>query len=465
VKSLAQHSDLIVAAVMADIAIVLLAGAVLGRASRYLRQPPVIGEIVAGIALGPSLLGLLPGDLPHRLFPAETRPYLSAVAQVGLLVFMFGIGWELDKRLLEGRRSAAAAVSLSSIALAFGLGAGLAMLLYPHHSTVQGQHISFTAFALFMGAAMSVTAFPVLARILTEHRMMGSPVGALSLASAAIDDVLAWCLLAMVAAIVTASGSGDLAQIAVLAAVYVAVMFLVVRPLLAFLVRRWTRERGSPFLIVALVAGLFLSSYATTWIGIHPIFGAFVFGFVTPREPFAVLREGVKRPLDNISTVLLPVFFIVTGLNVDIGSISGRGYVELVGIILVACAGKLIGAAVPGRVFGMPWRDAGTLGLLMNTRGLTELVILNAGVTLGVLDGQMFTMMVLMALVTTALAGPLLPNAPGGTDELTPLAAPETPTGRHGLAHVVATPDSVHGPRRRVGLENSDFAMRPAIIR
>ena len=425
VKSLAQHSDLIIAAVMADIAIVLLAGAVLGRAARYLRQPPVIGEIIAGIALGPSLLGLLPGDLTHRLFPAEARPYLSAVAQVGLLVFMFGVGWEFDERLLEGRRSAAAAVSLSSIALAFGLGVGLATLLYGHHSTVKGHHISFPAFALFLGAAMSITAFPVLARMLTEHRMMGSPVGALALASAAVDDVLAWCLLAMVAAIVTASGSGDLAQIVALAALYVAVMLVVVRPLLACLVRRWARNSVSPRLVVVLVAGLFLSSYATTWIGIHPIFGAFAFGFIMPREPFTVLNEGVKRPLDNISTVLLPVFFIVTGLNVDISSISARGYVDLAGIILVACAGKLIGAAVPGRVSGMPWREAGTLGLLMNTRGLTELVILNAGVTLGVLDGQMFTTMVLMALVTTALAGPFLPNAPVGMGEPTPLAQPQ----------------------------------------
>src|SRR3569833_700371 len=159
-RSLAQHSDLIIAAVMAAIAIVPLAGVVLGRWARHLRQPPVVGEIIAGIALGPSLLGLLPGDLTHRLFPTESRPYLSAVAQVGLLVFMFGVGWEFDKRLLQGRRSAAAAVSLSSIALAFGLGVGLATLLYGHHSTVKGHHISFPAFALFLGAAMSITAFP-----------------------------------------------------------------------------------------------------------------------------------------------------------------------------------------------------------------------------------------------------------------------------------------------------------------
>jgi Kef-type K+ transport system membrane component KefB len=418
-KSLAQHSDLIIAAVMADIAIVLLAGALLGRLARYLRQPPVVGEIVAGIALGPSLLGLLPGDPTAHLFPADARPYLSAIAQVGLLVFMFGIGWEFDKRLLNGRRGAAGAVSVSSIAFAFALGVGLAAILYPHHDTVKGQHTSFTAFALFMGAAMSITAFPVLARMLTEHRMMGTRVGALALASAAVDDVLAWCLLALTAAIVTANGaSGDMVQIGVLAAIYIAVLGLAVRPLLAHLTRRWVRDRVPPLYVIVIVAGIFLSSYATTWIGIHAIFGAFAFGFVMPREPFDVLADGVKRPFDGISMVLLPVFFIVTGLNVDISALSGRGVAELVAIILVACAGKMIGATIPGKLTGMPWREAGTLGLLMNTRGLTELIILNVGVGLGVLDGQMFTMMVLMALVTTALAGPLLPNAPASPDEL-----------------------------------------------
>jgi Kef-type K+ transport system membrane component KefB len=419
VKSLAQHSDLLVATVMVDIAIVLVVGTILGRSVRHLRQPPVVGEIIAGIALGPSLLGLFPGNPTAHIFPAEARPYLAAIAQVGLLVFMFGIGWEFDKRLLDGRRRAAGAVSISSIALAFGLGIALATLLYSHHDTVKGHHTSFTAFALFMGAAMSITAFPVLARILTEHRMMGTRVGALALASAAVDDVLAWCILALTSAIVTADGAaGHMVQIAILSAIYVAIMALLVRPVLAYLTRAWVTDRVPPSYIIMLVAGFFLSSYATTWIGIHAIFGAFAFGFVMPREPREVLAYGVKRPFDGISMVLLPVFFIVTGLNVDISALSGRGVFELAAIIVIACAGKMIGATIPGRFTGMPWREAGTLGLLMNTRGLTELIILNVGVSLSVLDGQLFTMMVLMALVTTALAGPLLPNAPASPDEL-----------------------------------------------
>lgn len=418
-ESLAQDSDLLFATVMADIAIVLVVGAILGRLVRRLRQPAVIGEITAGIALGPSLLGLLPGDPTAHVFPIEARPYLAALAQVGLLVFMFGIGWEFDGRLLNGRRGAVGAISIGSIALAFGFGIALAALLYPHHRTVNGHDTSFTAFALFVGAAMSITAFPVLARILTEHRMMGTRVGAFALAGAAIGDVFAWCLLALTAAIVTAAGTaGHMVQIGILALIYMATMALVVRPLLARATRRWVTDRVSPMYFIMIVAGILLSSYATTWIGIHAIFGAFAFGLIMPRRPLDVLVEGVQRPFDGIVTVLLPVFFILTGLNVDISALSGRGSIELAAIIVVACAGKMIGATVPGKLTGLSWREAGSLGLLMNTRGLTELIILNAGVSLGVLDSQMCTMMVLMALVTTALAGPLLPNAPASPDEL-----------------------------------------------
>jgi len=209
-----------------------------------------------------------------------------------------------------------------------------------------------------------------------------------------------------------------MAQIGVLSAIYVAVMALLIRPLLAYLTRKLVRDRVPSLYVIMLIAGLFLSSYATTWIGIHAIFGAFAFGFVMPREPLETLAEGLRRPLDGISMVLLPVFFIVTGLNVDVSALSGRGVLELAAVVLVACAGKMLGAGIPGRLTGMPWREAGTLGLLMNMRGLTELIIINAGVSLGVLDSQLFTMMVLMAVVTTALAAPLLPNAPASPNDL-----------------------------------------------
>lgn len=422
--SVASAADLRFATMLAGIALVLLVGTALGRLARRLREPAVIGEITAGIVLGPSVLGLLPGDLPQKVFPADVRPLLSAVAQVGLILFMFMVGWEFEKRLLRPHRTMAAAVSLSSVGLAFVLGVGLAAVLYSRHSVVDGETISPTAFALFIGAAMSVTAFPVLARILTDNGIAGTRVGSLALAGAAVDDVIAWCLLAYVSALVTADGDpGDLIQIAGLSAVYVLVMFLAVRPAVAILFRRWAAAgRWAPLLVV-LCAGAFLSAYATTWIGIHAIFGAFLFGFVMPREPVAQVTLHLREPLEHVGLILLPVFFITTGLSVDIGGLHGTQYLELAAIVAVACAGKLVGAAVPARVLGLSWGDSAALGLLMNTRGLTELIILNAALSLGVLDGQLFTMMVLMALVTTALAGPLLGRTRAFTQPR-PTAAP-----------------------------------------
>jgi Kef-type K+ transport system membrane component KefB len=410
-SSLAPHNDLQMATMVAGVAIVLLTGVLLGSLAKRVRQPAVIGEILAGIALGPSLLGQLPGDLTHKLFPTEVRPLLSAVSQIGLLLFMFMVGWEFEKRILRPHRGVAAAVSLSSVGLAFGLGVAVAALLYPHHDTVAGHHISFLTFSTFMGAAMSVTAFPVLARILTDNRITHTRVGTLALASAAVDDILAWCMLAYVSALVTSGGARDLFQVLGLSAGYVALMFLVVRPALAALVPWLAKRQQWRQLLVVLAAGTFLSSYATTWIGIHSIFGAFLFGFIMPREPAVQLAEHLRKPLDHISLVLLPVFFIVTGLGVDINGLHAYQYVELGAILVVACAGKMLGAMIPARIFGLGWRESRTLGLLMNTRGLTELIILNTAVQLGVLDSQMFTMMVIMALTTTALAGPLLPKS------------------------------------------------------
>ncbi|MDC0772682.1 cation:proton antiporter domain-containing protein [Streptomyces sp. HD] len=398
-----------IATMLLGIGVILLVGAALGALARKLGQPKVIGEITAGIVLGPSLLGLLPGDLTERLFPADVRPLLSAVAQVGLVLFMFVVGWEFERRLIRPYARLAAGVSLSSIVLAFGLGVAAAVVLYPHHDTVAGHHISFTAFATFMGTAMSVTAFPVLARILTENRLMDTRIGALSLASAAIDDVLAWCLLAYVSALVSSDGDyAGLARIGALSVVYVALMFLVVRPLVARLVWRWAAMERWSVLLAVLCAGVFASSWLTSWIGIHQIFGAFLFGFIMPREPRRVLAANLRRPLDDVSVVLLPVFFIVTGLGVDLGALTGTDYLALALVIFVACAGKLLGAIAPARLSGLSWREAKDLGVLMNTRGLTELIILNAAVSLGVLDGRMFTMLVIMALVTTAMAAPLL---------------------------------------------------------
>ncbi|MUN35165.1 cation/H(+) antiporter [Actinomadura sp. NEAU-AAG5] len=409
--SMAPPADTRIAIMFAGVAVVLLTGILFGRIAKTVRQPLVIGEITAGIMLGPSLMGQFPGNPTKQLFPGDVRPLLSAVAQIGVILFMFSVGWEFERKLIRKHLTAAAGVSLMSVALAFGLGVAAASVLYPRHDSVDGHHVSALAFSVFLGAAMSVTAFPVLARILSDHRMAGTRIGTLAMASAAVDDVLAWCMLAYVSALVTSDGDpSELGTIALRSAVYVALMFAAVRPLLRALVARLTGAEQWRTLLGVLCAGALLSAWATTWIGIHAIFGAFLFGFVTPREPAERLVEHVRRPLEHLSLILLPVFFIVTGLGVDIGGLHGTQYLELALIILVACAGKIVGAAAPARLAGMTWRETGTLGLLMNTRGLTELIILNAAVGLGVLDGQMFTMMVLMALVTTALAGPLLPR-------------------------------------------------------
>jgi Kef-type K+ transport system membrane component KefB len=429
VRSMAGVHDTQLAILLAGIATVLLAGLLLGRLARRLGQPAVIGEIAAGILLGPSILGHLPGNLTEHLFPTAVRPLLSAVSQVGLAVFMVLVGWEFERRLIRPHARLAVAVSLGSVVLAFALGVAAAAVVYPGHHTVGGRTVPFVAFATFLGAAMSVTAFPVLARILAEHRLGGTRVGALALACAALDDVLAWCLLAYVSALVTSGGRyTDLGLIALRSTAYVLLMLLVVRPLLGRLAERLSRAERWPALLTVVVAGAFLSAAATTWAGIHALFGAFLFGFVMPREPAGVLAVHLRRPLQQLSGVLLPVFFIITGLGVDLGALTARNALELLVLLVAACAGKLIGAAVPARLAGFSWPETRALGLLMNTRGLTELVMLNAAVSLGVLDRPMFTMMVVMALVTTAMAAPLL----GDPDRLAPIAGPGRtgPTGR-----------------------------------
>jgi Kef-type K+ transport system membrane component KefB len=424
-----HQADILQATVLADIGVVLVVGALLLKVCRWGRQPMVMGEILAGIALGPSLLGLLPGDLPGRLFPADGRPYLSAIAQVGLLVFMFLLGWELDPAHLTRGKGSVAAVTLGSMALPFVLGLGAAAVIYRQHSTVAGHHVGFGVFGVFVGISMAITAFPVLARVLADHELGSTRIGTLALSSAAVGDVLAWCMLAVIVGATTSSGMGQFATTTIGSAVYAAVMAGVVRPLMRFGVA-WTlraqRGQGAGLYLAGLVAaGIFFSAYATTRIGIHPVFGAFAFGLVMPREPRRELEQHMFRPFQGISRVLMPVYFVVTGLAVDIGGLSGRDWADLALLVTVACAGKVLGAGLPARRLGMSRRDAAGLGVLMNVRGLTELIILNIGLSLHVLDERLFTVMVMVALLTTALAGPLLPvllPQPAGKGPVLPAA-------------------------------------------
>ena len=395
--------------VLATIAVVLVAAILVMRLMIRFGQPPVIGEILAGIILGPSFLGLLPGNLVEAIFPHEVRPHLVAIAQVGLVLFMFVTGWELDLAMLRRKAPTIAVTSVSAIAIPFGLGVVVALFLYANHSTVDGKAVAHTGFLLYMGTAMAITAFPVLARLLSDKGMQSSRIGSLALACAAAGDVLAWCLLALVMIFVQSTGPASLAVSLGGTAAFVLICVFLVRPALEALTRRAVAGRtGATPLFLAVSAGVLLCSYATSLIGVHAIFGAFVFGLVMPRQPAELLHRAVEVPMRNISSLTLPIFFIVTGLSVDVTKLGSSGLAEGLIILVVACAGKVLGSMVPTRLSGMEWRDSAGLAILMNTRGLTELVILEIGRQLHLIDGALFTLMTLMALVTTAMAAPLL---------------------------------------------------------
>ncbi|HEY1347631.1 MAG TPA: cation:proton antiporter [Streptosporangiaceae bacterium] len=385
---------------LADLAIIILLARLLGMAAKRLGQPPVLGEIIAGILLGPTLFQ---GQITATLFPATVRPALSALANLGVVIFMFAVGYELDLRLFRGRERVAASVSVCSVVLPLALGAGLGVWLASRH------HVhDVLPFALFVGTAMSVTAFPVLARILTDRGMHRTRIGGVALASAAMDDVLAWSLLIVVVAI---AGAGGQQFRLLLAPVYAGVMFGVARPLLRRLVGVYQRQgRLTPNVLVTVLAGLLLSSYATDWMGVKYIFGAFIFGVVMPREgAAAALREEILGRLEQVSVlVLLPVFFVVSGLSVDLSSVGLASLLELGLILLVAIAGKFGGAFAGARIAKVRGRRAGVLATLMNTRGLTGIVIVTVGLQLHILDQSLYTLMIVMAIVTTAMAGPLL---------------------------------------------------------
>jgi Kef-type K+ transport system membrane component KefB len=383
------------------LAVVIALARILGALARRVGQPPVVGEIVAGILLGPTLFGAAVGN---HLFPTELRPALSGLANVGLVLFMFIVGYELDQTLVRDRKRVAISVSIGSILLPLGLGIALATWLAGRHDVA---HV--LPFALFIGAAMSVTAFPVLARILSDRGMLRTEVGGIALAGGAVDDVVAWSLLAGVVAIGAADASAAPWQI-VLAGPFVLVMVFVVRPLLRRLAAARDRAgRLTPDILGVILVGLLLSCFTTEWLGVHAIFGAFLFGAVMPRAGAERLRHEILERLEQVSVLLLlPVFFVLAGLKVDLSTVGGAGLLELGAILLVAITGKFVGAYVGARLNNVPARQSGALATLMNTRGLTEIVILTVGLQLGILDGRLFSLMVVMALVTTVMAGPLL---------------------------------------------------------
>jgi Kef-type K+ transport system membrane component KefB len=384
---------------------VLVVARVVGLVFRRFGQPPVIGEVVAGLLLGPSFMGRVAPELSSYVLPSSVTPALSVIAQVGVILYMFVVGLELDTRQLGTQTQVSITVSHASIVAPFTLGSVLALWLHP---TLAPAGVPFTVFALFIGVSMSVTAFPVLARILTDRGMQRSRLGVLALACASIDDVTAWCMLAFVVGFVESRGGNVLFTLGMTAA-YIAAMVVLVRPLARWLARwREARRETSQGLMGVAFGALLLSALLTEAIGIHALFGAFLLGAIVPHD--SALAKDLSQKLEGLVVVLLlPAFFALTGLRTQVALLDGAGdWLFCAAIIVVASVGKWGGSTLAARASGLTWRDATALGVLMNTRGLMELIVLNVGLDLGVISPRLFAMLVLMAIVTTMLTSPVL---------------------------------------------------------
>lgn len=389
-----------------QIIVILTVARLFGMIAIRFGQQPVIGEILAGIFLGPSLLGWMFPNLGAFVFPEESLKGLQALSQFGLIFFMFIIGTELDIGKVKTNSRDAVMISHSSIALSFFLGVGLAYFTY---QTYAPAGVTFLSFSLFLGISLSITAFPVLARILRERGLTDSPLGVLAITCAATDDLTAWCMLAAIIAIVKAGSIAGALMTFCLAIAYVVFMLYVVRFQINKWISRYLAKNKNPHLLVSgALLVLLLSAYIAEVIGIHALFGAFTAGVVMSEQ--ADLREALRQKLEDISVlIMLPVFFALTGLRTQIGLLNqGTLWLVCAGITGLAIFGKFGGSALVAKLMGRPWKEALSIGALMNTRGLMELIVLNIGYDLGILSPEIFAMLVIMALATTFMTGPLL---------------------------------------------------------
>ncbi len=456
----------IVVLILIELLVVIGFSRLIGLGFERIKQPLVIGEIVAGIMLGPSLLGWLAPAWKAALFPPEAMPSLGVLSQIGLIFFMFLIGLELNPKYLRGNLDIAILVSHVSILVPFSLGSLLALMLYP---LVSSSEVSFTAFALFLGAAMSITAFPVLARIITENNLQQSRLGTLALTCAAVDDVTAWCLLALAIAVTRTNNMAGALPTIFYSILYIGIMVTVGQKFLKNLSRYYDRTgKLSQLLVAVIYMGVVASALITETIGIHFIFGAFLLGAVMPKNE-GLTRELAEKTEDFILVFLLPLFFAYSGLKTEIGLLNTLDkWLLCAAVIGVAIFGKYVGTYVAARVMGIDKRESAALGWMMNTRGLTELIVLNIGLELKVISPLLFTMLVIMALVTTFMTSPLLEwiypkrlirldvldtepeelSEPQPTYKLlVPVANPKTQTGLINLALAIAgthQPASVH---------------------
>lgn len=399
-----MDTETVITVVIGDVALIVVASWLLGALARRLGQPTVIGQIVAGIALGPTLLGQFPGDPTEKLFPKEVLPYLSVLSQVAVVIFMFLAGYEINYRQLRRGGRAVAAVAVFALLVPIGLSTG-AVTLFDGVFTAVEPDASGRSFVLFMAVACSVTALPVLAAIVRERGMAGSRAGTVATTAAGFMDVAAW--LVLVAAFAgTGHGSGPSWPVTlVLIVLFTAGMFLVVRPLLD----RWLRRSEAQLLgQVPLALGLALgSAWVTASLGLHPVFGGFLAGLTMPRRN-GVPDAEVLQPMEQTAGLLLPLFFVTTGLSFDIGTLDGDGLVLLALILGIAIVGKLVPAYAASRLTGLDQHESALVAALVNTRGLTELIVLNVGLATGLIGPGLFTVLVLMALITTFMTAPLL---------------------------------------------------------
>ncbi|HET8782595.1 MAG TPA: cation:proton antiporter [Pyrinomonadaceae bacterium] len=389
-----------------QIIVIMIMAGVFGGLFRRLGQPPVMGEMVAGLVLGPSVLGFFFPDVMSFIFPQSSLETLRLLSQIGVVLFMFVVGMDVNVQYLREKGSVAVMISHASIIVPFLLGAGLSLFLYRELAPPE---TSFSAFALFIGVAMSITAFPVLARILEDRGLTHTYLGSIAITCAAVDDVTAWCILALVIAIVNATGVIVSVATVMFTLIFALVMLFFVRTWLDRMVKETPNSSlHSRRLIAGMLAFVLACALLTETIGIHALFGAFIAGVVMPSSIH--FRSFLKDKLESFtSAALLPLFFAFTGLRTQVGLLNDWESWVLCGvIILVAIAGKLGGSMLMGRWTGMTWSQSFAIGTLMNTRGLVELVVLNIGYDLGILSGRIFAMMVLMALVTTFMTGPLL---------------------------------------------------------
>jgi Kef-type K+ transport system membrane component KefB len=389
-----------------QIIVIIITAKLFGILFLKIGQPAVIGEMVAGILLGPSLLGLLSPPTMSFLFPETSMGTLKLLSQIGVIIFMFTVGMELNMQHLREKAHAAVVISHASIVVPFFLGVTLSLFIYRQ---LAPPNSSFIAFALFIGIAMSITAFPVLARIIEERGLSESYIGATTIACAAVDDVTAWCLLAIVVAVSNADGLAASLMPILLSLLFIGAMVSLIQPLLDRIIKREDEnEKRGKLLIAGVLAFVFACAWFTEIIGIHALFGGFLAGVVMPSV--ASFRSFLRERLETFSSaVLLPLFFAFTGLRTQVNLLNDQQSLLIgAGIVAVAIAGKLGGSMLAARWIGMSWRESFSIGALMNTRGLVELIVLNIGYDLGILPARIFAIMVLMALITTCMTGPLL---------------------------------------------------------